>query len=378
MRGGEGELQHNTITERLFARAEEMALVSSLERLSQLTTARLQEIRATGRLTALEYERLCRALAVDPTVMFQEHDPRRVPVRLRSVFWVERPAGEDLRLLALGAEVGRVIAALWRRLGRTLPLDARRALTPPSPAQVGPEGARLGELARALLEVPEGPIDDLGGLLRRWGVHIAATPWLTTEIDAASIWQEGAAPVILLNQRSPRHQHPGALRATLAHELCHLLHDAGAQDFNAVSWGSKGFGNHSEQVEVRARAFAPAFLAPPTQLQLWAKALPGPRAPEALTRQLAQDWGLSQEAAIWHARNCDLFSDADAERLQRSKRDPIDYDRFTPIVRPAALGAHEPDLRPFVTDLWDGWGPPRSSPSPWKRAPSPAAAPSSS
>ncbi|MCK5798425.1 MAG: ImmA/IrrE family metallo-endopeptidase [Deltaproteobacteria bacterium] len=126
-------------------------------------------------------------------------------------------------------------------------------------------GYELGERARRVLQKGEAPVQNLPALLSSLGVHVAFVPLSSKDIHGASIWEPGAVPILLINSKAFVKAHPGALRATLAHELCHLLHDAGERSLTTiVSWGQEGSGNYNEALEARARAFAPAFLAPPS------------------------------------------------------------------------------------------------------------------
>lgn len=349
------------LTERLFARAAALDLRESLPRLSGLDAERVDAIQTGSTYTADEYEQICRALAVDPTVMYraEESRPGRLPARFRGAMAVGGPPGSDLRLLALAAEQGRILSHLLRSLGRHVELFRYRDIRPPQAGKdTWREGYELGERARADLQLDQGPIHDVEDILRRLGVHVARVRFTEPGIDAASVWQPDAVPIILLNKGSGRIGHPGAVRATLAHELCHLLHDAGEQDLTTqVSWGAEGTGNYSDVLEVRARAFAPAFLAPRRQVQDWFAEQPRRVRSDArrAIRALGAHWGLSFEGAAWHAKNCGLLDPAMAEALAAtSSGEWIDLDGFDspPAWVPPAM-VH-PGLPARAADLWEG------------------------
>jgi Zn-dependent peptidase ImmA (M78 family) len=324
-----------------------------------LEPERVRDIRAGGSFTAAEYEGLCRALAVDPAAMYrgEETQAGRVPARFRAAL-VDRPDPKDIRSLALAVEQGRTLAYLMERLGRPIPLaDHRRVRAPKGDRETWREGYDLGETARAAIHPETGPVRDLERLLQDLGVHVARVTLSTSDVDAASVWEPGAVPVVLLNKRSGRYAHPGAVRATLAHELCHLLYDAGERDLTTrVSWGAQGCGNYSEAVEVRARAFAPAFLAPRDQTTAWSEAQPrkNRRDPRGTIQAMGEHWGLSFEGAAWHAKNCGLLSPEVAEELASAPAPRLDLSAFETTLAGTPLNMFYPALPDQAAEPWDG------------------------
>jgi len=351
------------IMARLFRRAKGIGLSQDeMVRFSGLSPERLAELAKGAVPSVYEYERLCRAVAVDPSALYlgRDCDPAQTPTRFRTAFSIDRPSAADIRQLALAAEQGRILAHLLRLQGKDVPLENYRRFKPVSSrTATWQQGYELGERARRDLGTPEGPILDLGRLLGRLGVHVALVRFSSQDLDAACVWEQGAVAVILLNRASPRVEHPGARRSTLAHELCHLLHDAAKRDSltTRVSWGAERVTSYSEQVEVRARAFAPAFLAPRSQVRAWYQGLPqGARNSDFdVVRLLAAQWGLSFEGAVWHAKNCQVISPEKAEELAKVSRPNIPYEQFeasSADVPPSRVHSSLPD-RP--TDLWEGW-----------------------
>jgi len=351
----------SNLTERIFARAEALDLRGALPRLAGLSAERVEAIGRGDAYTADEYEQLCRALAVDASAMYraEETRPNRLPARFRAAMVIDRPRGADLRLLALAAEQGRILAHLMASLGRHVELSKHRRLrAPQGDWNTWREGYDFGETARASLHPLQGPLQDVESVLRETGVHVARVTFSTAAIDAACVWQADAVPIILLNKASGRCDHPGAVRATLAHELCHLLHDAGEQDLTTqVSWGTQGMGNYSDTLEVRARAFAPAFLAPRNEVRAWFSEQPSriKSDPRLTIRALASHWGLSFEGAAWHAKSCEIVEAVVAESLaSRSTGEWVDLSAFTVTpswVPPAMM---HPDLPEQAADLWEG------------------------
>jgi Zn-dependent peptidase ImmA (M78 family) len=152
-------------------------------------------------------------------------------------------------------------------------------------------------------------------VLRDAGVHVAFVPFQDPDVDAASVTGLESAPVILMNTRGRGVRSIGGQRAALAHELCHILHDRlGATGSRILVSRLASPNEDAEFVEQRARAFAPAFLAPKAAVRQWAKTCghaietPIADADEAvrLVVSLAEHWGLSYEGGVWHAKNCKL------------------------------------------------------------------------
>ena len=267
--------------------------------------------RGARKPTTSQFEMLCRGLAVDPGVFFrgEERAPARTPARFREAVSYYKSDPGDLRILALAAEVGRVVHGLWKQGGEQYPLEAHRSRAGlvQDDSQTWMQGYDLGERARMALSEEERPIQSMKALLEGQGVHVTWASFSTKEIDDASVWEPGAAAVILLNRSSERTRKTGSRRAILAHELCHLLHDRGeSEPLARLSW-DEGDGNYNEAVEKRARAFAPAFLAPRPWLKKWREGLPAEIDPEDLVASVSQHWGLSFEGAAWHCGNAGMI-----------------------------------------------------------------------
>jgi Zn-dependent peptidase ImmA (M78 family) len=174
------------------------------------------------------------------------------------------------------------------------------------------QGYELGEAARLQLSPKVEPLESVQELLEYAGVHIAFVVLETEAIEAASLYEHGSYPVVLLNWSLERVRYPLPRRAIIAHELCHLLHDGGEQDLTvAISRSTE-----STPVEQRANAFAPSFLAP----KAWVGPLGGD--PRRRVVALAEKWGLSFEGAAWHAKNLGLITAAMADKFARLQSRP--------------------------------------------------------
>jgi len=358
-------VDQQTLSQRIFQRAEDMGLAQNLARLSGLGNARMNAIRRGKPFSSSEFELICRALAVDSGDMYagRAASPSRSPARFRAAIAAEDPNPADVRLLALAAEQGRILGHLMGLLGKEIKLQQHKRTVGVQGGELWREGYELGEAARTALVPDDGPLHDLPRLLNELGVHVARVPLSSENIDAASIWEpsvreSGAAPVVLVNSESHLLEHPGAFRASLAHELCHLLHDAGERDLTTnVSWGMEGWGNYHNDLEVRARAFAPAFLAPRNGVRKWHEELPQSIRGNAtkMVNALAETWGLSFEGAAWHANNCGFIESPEADRLAGMPRKPkISLDNFEIQEDFYPLSMVHPDM-PDAAPLWQGW-----------------------
>jgi Zn-dependent peptidase ImmA (M78 family) len=316
----------------------------------------LEDKEARNDLSAVDFERICRGLAISPEALLRgEGDtPTRSVARFRSA--LENPnilTSSDLRLLATASEIGIALADVLLAQGKEPSFGRYRNLHGPS-QNLPPweDGYELGEAARAMLIPLEGPVIELERELMRLGVHIARVSFSAPEIEAASIWEAGAVPVILLNTSTTRAEYSLSRRAILAHEVSHLLHDGGQAEI--ATRVTCAMCNWQDAVEKRARAFAPAFLAPRKQVREWASTANLPTDPAHRVHVLASYWGLSFLGAVWHAKNCKLIESEIAQELAEMDIQPdLPMDRFeTAPVRPSSLAAH-PELGENLSPLME-------------------------
>ena len=293
---------------------------AEVTRLARIEPSRLAAIEGGASLSATELIALADALGVSAAALLgtERADSRRSAARFRAPYGLEKISSADARTLARAAEAGRIHAFLWEKLGRPAsPVTAARRVTAikarPAPWR---QGYDLGEAARRKLSPREEPIASMQGWLESVGVLVLELTLEATDVEAASLAEAGASPVIVLNRAVDRVRYTPARRAILAHELCHLLHDAnGERDLLTVVSRQ----NDASDVEQRANAFAPAFLAPGA----WVGTPGG--TPRRIAASVAQRWGLSFEGAAWHAKNLDLISEAEVlTMLATAKRPPVE------------------------------------------------------
>lgn len=121
------------------------------------------------------------------------------------------------------------------------------------------QGQRLAQWFRKLPTVVDGHgvTVDLP-VLRNWGVFYKRVAFQTNAIDAVAFWGPRHGPGVLLNTAGRHCSSSGGRRATIAHEICHLLVD---RDRSLPVIEALG-GRIPKAVEQRARAFAGELLLP--------------------------------------------------------------------------------------------------------------------
>ncbi|MBF0346585.1 MAG: ImmA/IrrE family metallo-endopeptidase [Magnetococcales bacterium] len=119
------------------------------------------------------------------------------------------------------------------------------------------QGYELAKWLRLTLSVPKDQTVDPGQWLRDWGVAVKASK-LPREIDALARW-EGDQACVVFNRNAARKRN----RASLAHEIAHLLADT---DHALPSVEVLG-GRMPVLVEKRAKAFAAELLLPRSQVE---------------------------------------------------------------------------------------------------------------
>lgn len=120
-------------------------------------------------------------------------------------------------------------------------------------------GHELAGWLRNLLEIGEDQCVDIDGILSSLSVSVEDVDLDSPAIDAIAAWGSHG-PVIVLNASGLRSRKSAGRRATLAHELCHLLVDRAGALPVAEAQGRRV--RVRKPVESRANAFAAEFLLP--------------------------------------------------------------------------------------------------------------------
>jgi hypothetical protein len=181
------------------------------------------------------------------------------------------------------------------------------------PARIG--GAAIALWLRGRLGLNYTDRADPQGLLDRWGVLIRRVE-LVLAVEAVSFWGDQHGPGILLNPNSRKarigkldqRQLNGAMRFSLAHEICHLLVDRkGSLPVAEVLGGAT-----PSRPENRANVFAAHFLLP---LRAVEEAYIGSANVEDCLETLTSAFGVSRTLAgaqlKWRYYGSDVLSPAD-------------------------------------------------------------------
>lgn len=177
------------------------------------------------------------------------------------------------------------------------------------------------QLAEDLLEdVPDllsGGAIDLEGFLRTHNVSIAEVELEDDSVRAVSFAGAHHKATMLINTRWDGNQRDGVRRFTMAHELCHLLHDRtyGAQ--LAVASGPWA----PLALEQRANAFAAMLLMPPALLRKVDAALPLQETSREELFPVAHRLGVPLSALVEHLHNTGFIDEIQRDRLRQRDHD---------------------------------------------------------
>lgn len=147
-------------------------------------------------------------------------------------------------------------------------------------------------------------------VLERWGVLVHEEE-LRGRFDAIALWDDDTAAIIVnLSGRHARTQ--SGRRATLAHEIGHLLVDRdGALPVAEVLGGGA-----PRYAEARANAFAAQYLVPRAEIERWCRKAPHSEA-ERTVMAIAGRYRASRQLVAHQLRNSEATADWSAKELQR-------------------------------------------------------------
>ena len=134
-------------------------------------------------------------------------------------------------------------------------------------------------------------------ILDAWGVPLIDVGLGLADIDAIGCWGPRHGPAVLLNSDARHAASASRRRATLAHEICHLLVDRASSLPLVEVLG----GRTAKHVEQRARAFAAELLLPREVAGQVFSDYEGDEARAA--RSLRARFGVSSELLAWQAKN---------------------------------------------------------------------------
>lgn len=171
-----------------------------------------------------------------------------------------RPGGvsnDDLELIFMGIEeVPRISTPTLDALSE----EAVKHLSPVLQAGEPPfeQGYQLALWVRDRLGLSYTDLLNPYELLSNWGVKVKTVTLGTIAIDALAFWGPRHGPAVILNSRGAHTIARAGRRATLAHEICHLIFDR-QRELPLIDVVG---GHVPESIEQRARAFAAELLLP--------------------------------------------------------------------------------------------------------------------
>ena len=157
-------------------------------------------------------------------------------------------------------------------------------------------------------------------IIESWGVPLIDVSLGLGDIDAIGCWGPRHGPAVLLNLDARYASNSGRRRATLAHEICHLLVDRRS----ALPLVEVLGGRTAEQIEQRARAFAAELLLP---RQMAGQAfLDHEGNEERAARSLRSRFGVTSELLAWQAKNSGVsFAPRTWQFLSGLVRNPSEF-----------------------------------------------------
>ena len=237
---------------------------------------------------------------------------------LREVFELDARRPTELLVAArmLGSGTTAALAkAVLGRIGsiRSVPapgLDALSAAAQLVELEGVPhrQGRDLAHWLRERIGLGAEQACDVEPYLAKLGVLIEDLSVASKTIDAVCAWGPKHGPVILVNSRGPHAAGARGRRATLAHELCHLLVDRGG----VLPLAEVKGGQVPRDVEARANAFAAELLVPATEAAV-ALASAGRTIEQELDR-VCRRYGASRAIVAWQALNSGVIL---PERVKR-------------------------------------------------------------
>jgi Zn-dependent peptidase ImmA (M78 family) len=147
-------------------------------------------------------------------------------------------------------------------------------------------------------------------LSERWHINFLSKE-LPVPVDAIAVWGPSHGPSLIVNRRGLHARSAGGRRATLAHEICHLLIDRSTALPVVEILG----GRIPNWVEMRARAFAAEFLVPRSAIRRIVADAPGI---ETALDEVVHNYRASAALAAWHTLNSGAYLTEPEKKWLRS------------------------------------------------------------
>lgn len=217
------------------------------------------------------------------------------------------------------ADVLALADALVRQFSPGAESPALTELVRPEPlthAEPWQQGYELAEGVLEELELPRAaePAVDVAAVLTRLGIQTGELELTDRDLRAVAIAGPDHVPSVLLNRTHPTANGDAGRRFTLAHELCHLLHDRDRGVPLAMVSGPWA----PVDLEQRANAFAAMLLMPPDLIWRTIRACSEDVASADGVRAVARQLRTSPTATLEHLTNL-AFVDQAANEVIRNE-----------------------------------------------------------
>ncbi len=153
---------------------------------------------------------------------------------------------------------------------------------------------------------------DVKELIEQLDINLEAKGLEDKKIRGVAIASNDHRPGILINEAHLSNRYPSGRRFTMAHELCHLLHDRAYGETLALVSGEWA----PEDIEKRANAFAAMLLMPPVLVERALDELGGELSDGDDAIEMAKRLGTSTTALLRHLNNTDYLDDATYDGIQ--------------------------------------------------------------
>jgi Zn-dependent peptidase ImmA (M78 family) len=214
-------------------------------------------------------------------------------------------------------ELLRRVAALPCQ--ETSELDGLAAQIQAEFQEIGPphkQGYWAASRLRGLLKLSRNEYVEPKNFLEHWGILIQKIQMERCPVEAVTAWGKDHGPAIILNTGAgSRAGHEFGQRATLAHEIAHLILDRD----RALPAGEVLGGRTPEYLEKRARAFAAELLLPRDSAE---EVVRNSASLEDAARHLQKTYKVSTEMLAWQINNSrarNFLSPEDHTRLEHWK-----------------------------------------------------------
>jgi len=210
---------------------------------------------------------------------------------------VARSSGGELSLDQKQSVLERVRASTRSDAGEldALSREARGQLANWSTREDFKQGHELAVWLRERLGLATDERAEPHDLLQSWGIPVEELA-LSKSIEALGVWGPRHGPALFVNPEGLRSASMHGRRATLAHEICHLLVDRE----RALPMAEVLGGASPSRPERRANAFAAELLLPQSAA---ARVVQSEDSIRAALDRLCTDFGVGQQLAAWQILN---------------------------------------------------------------------------